>query len=296
MRVVVGASTFAEAGEDALHMLQEKHMEVIKNPYRRKMNEDEIIAHLQNAEGLLAGLEPINERVLSAAPQLKAVARIGIGMDNVDLEACKKHGVKVSNTPDAPTDAVAEMTISAILAINRRIVPCDRDCHQDQWKKRLGASIKGQRILVIGYGRIGKRVTDLLRILGADVLIYDPYVPEVSVDDLENALSRADVITLHAAGRETILTSELIEMCKDGCAICNCARGNLVDEDALYEGLQSGRISWFWGDVFQEEPYHGKLISCENAILTPHISSNTKECRSAMEKEAVGNLIRDLGL
>ncbi len=296
MKVVVGASTFAEAGDAALRLLEEKGIEVIKNPYRRKMTEDEIIKHLQGADGLLAGLEPINEKVLTLAPDLKAVARIGIGMDSVDMEACVRHGVKVSNTPDAPTDAVAEMTISALLSINRRIVSCNRDLHHGEWKKQLGVSMRGQRILVIGYGRIGKKVTALLRMLGADALIYDPFQPDVSIESIEETLRTVDVITLHAAGKETILTRERLEECKPGCVILNCARGAIIDETALYEGLQSGTIAWFWGDVFPEEPYKGKLIECENAVLTPHIASNTRECRLAMELEASENIIRDLGL
>ena len=121
MRVAVGASSFAADSGKALQLLLDQGIEVVKNPYGRKMDLQETIRHLQGADALLAGLEPLNEEVFANTPQLKAIARIGIGMDNVDLEAAARHGIKVSNTPEGPTDAVAEMVLAALLAIGHRI-------------------------------------------------------------------------------------------------------------------------------------------------------------------------------
>ena len=296
MKVVVGASTFAEAGEDALNLLVSKGIEVVKNPFRRRMTEEEIIEHLKGAEGLLAGLEPLNENVLSHAPTLKAIARIGIGTDNVDFDACKRHGVKVSNTPDAPTLAVAEMTIAALFSILRMIVPANEDMHKGIWKKQLGESFSGQKVLIVGYGRIGKKVAEYMRFFGAQITVYDPFCPEESVSDLREAVKEADIISIHASGKETIFDDELFSNMKQGVILLNSSRGTLLDEKALENALQSGTIRYFWGDVFAEEPYSGNLIKYENAILTPHISSNTKQCRLAMEMEAAQNIIKDLGL
>lgn len=294
MKVVVGASSFAGNSDKAINMLLEKGIEVIKNPYGRKMTEDEIIEHLKGADGLLAGLEPLTERVFQNAPQLKAVSRIGIGMDNVDIEAAKKHNVKVSNTPDAPTEAVAEMALAALLTIGHEIIPSNEDVHNGVWKKRIGFSLKGLNVLFVGYGRIGRRFGEHLGYFGSNIIVYDPFLPEISEKSLEHALAKADVITVHASGNEEILSPDMFSYMKDGVVILNCSRGPLINEDALFENLKSNKVSKFWGDVFWQEPYTGKLLGCENAVLTPHISTYNSLCRESMETEAVKNILEDL--
>ena len=296
MRVAVGASSFAADSDRAVNLLLEKGIEVVKNPYGRKLSEEEIIQHLQGADGLLAGLEPLNEAVFSQCPQLRAVARIGIGMDNVDMEAAKKHGIKVSNTPEGPTDAVAEMTLAALLSIGHQIIPANRDIHNKVWKKRMGFSIRGLKVLIIGYGHIGQRTAELLKQMQAEIMVYDKYNAEVCTCTLEEGLRNADVVTLHASGKEEILSAELLDMAKDGVVLLNSSRGALVNEEALYDALKKGKVSWFWGDVFWKEPYEGKITECENAILTPHICTYTKTCRESMETQAVRNLLEDLGV
>ena len=295
MKVVVGASSFAGSSDKALNMLLDKGIEVVKNPYGRKMSEEEIIEHLKGADGLLAGLEPLSEKVFSAASRLKAVARIGIGMDSVDADAAKRHGIKVSNTPDAPTEAVAEMALAALLTMGHEIIPSNADMHNKVWKKRIGFSLKELNVLFIGYGRIGRRFGEHLKYFGSNIIVYDPYQPDISEKSLKEALGKADVITLHASGKEEILTTELFNHMKAGVVIMNCSRGGLINETALYESLKSGKVSKFWGDVFWEEPYQGKLLECDNAILTPHISTYNSLCRESMETEAVKNLLEDLG-
>lgn len=294
MKVVVGASSFASESDKAINLLLEKGIEVVKNPYGRQLTEDEIIEHLQGADGLLAGLEPLNERVFEKSPQLKAIARIGIGMDNVDEEAAKKYSIKVSNTPEGPTNAVAEMTLAALLTIGHQFIPANQDIHNKVWKKRMGFSLEGLNILIIGYGHIGRKTAELLRKFNVNLMICDKSDAEVSTCILEEGLKTADVITMHASGKDEILTPALLSMVKDGVVILNSARGGLINEDALYDGLKSGKIAWFWGDAFWKEPYEGKLIACENAILTPHICTYTSKCREDMETQAVQNLLEDL--
>ena len=296
MRIVVGASTFGAAGGPAIKILEEHDIELVKNPYGRKLTILETIEHLKGADGLLAGLEVLNEKVFSQTPDLKAIARIGIGTDNVDFEACERHGIKVSNTPDAPTEAVEEMALSALLSIAHQIPASNADMHQKLWNKRMGFSIRGLNVLFIGYGRIGRRFAEHLKYLGANIIVYDPYQPEVSVSSIEEGLKSADVITIHASGKDEILGSTEIDVIKDGAVLLNCARGTLVNEQAVYDALQSGKLSFYWADVYSEEPYKGKLIECENAILTPHISTFSRQCRIQMEVEAVKNILRDLGV
>lgn len=296
MRVAVGASSFGEDNRDLMQRLANLEIEVIRNPYGRRMSREEIIAHLDGADGLLAGLEPLDDEVFGKCPQLKAIARIGIGMDNVDMEAARRHGIRVSNTPEAPTSAVAEMTLTALLGICHNLVQADRDIHNGIWKKRMGRSIQELRILIIGYGRIGKATGELFRCMGADVMIYDKFHSEACTCGLEEGIKNADVISVHASGRKEIIGKELFSEMKDGVILLNSARGSLVNEEALYEALRTGKAAAFWGDALWTEPYEGILRACENAILTPHISTYTRACRENMERHAVDNLLHDLGV
>lgn len=298
-KIAVGASSFGAASNEALELLETHGIEVVKNPYGRRLTETETIEHLQGKMGLLAGLEPLNEAVFSQCPELKAVARVGIGMDNVDIEAAKRYGIKVSNTPEGPTQAVAEMTLAALLALIHQLPELNQDVHAGVWKKRLGKSVCGLRVLVVGYGRIGKAVAGLLRSVGADVKAYDKYIKSddaAMVADLPTGLAWAEAVTLHVNGTEEVIGAREIAMLSEGAYLLNSARGPVVNEDALFESLQSGHLAGFWGDALWQEPYQGKLCECHNAILTPHACTYTAACRASMEMQAAQNLLRDLGL
>lgn len=294
MKVAVGASSFSDSSDKAISMLLGKGIEVAKNPYKRKMTEEEIIRHISDADGLLAGLEPLNENVFRQAPHLKAIARIGIGMDNVDQEAAQRYGIKVSNTPNGPTQAVAEMTLANLLALIHEVPLSNEDVHNGVWRKRTGHSIRGLKVLVIGYGHIGRKTAELFRLLGAEVSIYDKYNKAVSTCSLEEGLQMADAVTLHVSGNREVIGAQEMGLMKEGAVLLNSARGAVVNEDALYDSLMSGKIAGFWGDALWQEPYKGKICGCRNAILTPHICTYTTTCRESMETEAVENLLRDL--
>ena len=296
MKIVVGASSFADGNAEIDRLFVEKGIELVKNPFGRRLTKDETIAHLQGADGILAGLEPLDEEVFSKCHELKAIARIGIGMDNVDIDAARCRGIKVSNTPEGPTDAVAEMTLAALLSICHNIIPSNKDVHNGVWKKRLGKSISEMTVLIVGYGHIGQRVTKLLEGLGAKLLVYDKYNEKESTVSLEEGLCKADVISIHASGKDEIISPEMLCQMKDGVVILNSARGGLINEKALYDSLKSGKVSAFWGDALWQEPYDGILKDCDNAVLTPHICTYTTKCRSSMEMQAVENLFRDLGI
>ena len=296
MKVVVGASSFAQSNPKIEELFVDKNIELVKNPYCRRLTKEETIEQLQGADGLLAGLESLDDEVFKNCPNLKAIARIGIGMDNVDLEAAKQYNIKVSNTPEEPTEAVAEMTVAALLSICHNIIPSNSDVHEGTWKKRIGKSISELKVLIVGYGHIGRQTDSLLSSLGAEVLIYDKYDTKNSTCTLEEGISQVDVITIHASGTDEIITRELIDKMSDGVIVLNSARGGIVNEQALYDALRSGKVSYFWGDALWQEPYNGILLECDNAILTPHISTYTTKCRSSMEMQAVKNLFRDLGV
>jgi D-3-phosphoglycerate dehydrogenase len=292
-RICVGASSFAKADEAPLLLLEQAGHTVDLNPVGRRLAREETIDFLQGAVGLLAGLEQLDEKVFSKTPKLQAIARIGIGMDNIDKDAAQKRHIKISNTPEAPTDAVAEMTLAALLSCSRRLTLANQALHEGRWEKEISFSLYESTVLLVGYGRIARRFEKLLEPFGVRILIFDPlYTEGVQIKDL---LAEADVISLHASGNSRILEDRELALIKPGAILLNSARGKLIDEQAVCRALQDGRLSWYWADSFEEEPYQGPLIELSNALLTPHVSTYTLLCRREMELQAVQNLLRDLG-
>jgi D-3-phosphoglycerate dehydrogenase / 2-oxoglutarate reductase len=303
LRVGIGPSTFAQEDQTPLRILQQAGVTVVPNPTGKRLTESEIIHFLQTErlDGLLAGLEPLNRRVLeSARATLKAVARVGIGITNVDTAACRDLGIRFSYTPEGPTEAVAEMTLAALLCLARDLVPMDRALHAGRWPKMIGRSLRELTVLVVGYGRIGRAVAAQLKLFGCDLLVCDPFLPADAACEyprvtLLEGLARADVVTLHAAGDQPLLGAAELEAARPGLILLNSARGELVDEDALIKALESGRVGKAWFDAFWKEPYTGPLQTFEQVLLTPHTCTYTRRCRLQMESTAAENLLRDLG-
>lgn len=301
MKIIIGASSFAEADRAPLEELHRHGLEVIPNPYQRRMTAAEISALLQDADGLLAGLEPLDAAVLSQAPKLKALARIGIGMENVDSDYARQRGIRVSNTPDGPTRAVVELALTALLALLRNLLPANEALHQGQWDKSLGTGLNDLKVFLIGYGRIGARFGHLLHTLGAQVLAHDPGLPANAFSparpvSFADGLAQADVVSLHASGKLTLLDAAAFAQMQDGAILLNSARAGLIEESALIDALQTGKIAKAWLDVFWEEPYRGRLSEFPQVLMTPHVGSYTRQCRLNMEMQAVRNLLRDLDL
>lgn len=302
MRVGITTSSFASSNRTPRDILEKAGVEVVDNPFGRKLTEQEAFEFLADKDGLIAGLEPLNKRVIENAKRLKAIARVGIGIDNVDVKTAEERGVKVSNTPDGPTMAVAEMTVMAALALCRKLPQVNRKMHEGEWAKTICKGLSGQNVLFVGYGRIGRMTADLMRTFRVNILVADPYIDpsDLKAEDryvmLEQGLPQADMISLHASGKKTIIGSNEFELMKDGVILLNSARGELVDEEALINSFDSGKVAGAWFDAFWEEPYKGRLLQYENMLLTPHVSTYTEQCRLSMEMDAVKNLLRDLGI
>jgi D-3-phosphoglycerate dehydrogenase len=193
------------------------------------------------------------------------------------------------------------MTLAAMLALLRRLPEMNARLHKGEWPKTIGGSVVDLPVLLVGYGRIGRRVGTLLRAFGARVLVADPLVTAGDLVDgetlvgLDEGLGGAAVVSLHAAGEGCILGAMEIAKMRDGALLLNSARGGLVDEAALVAALESGKIAGGWFDAFWAEPYKGPLLKFEQMLLTPHAGTYTEQCRLSMETAAVENLLRDLG-
>jgi D-3-phosphoglycerate dehydrogenase len=298
-KILIGPSSFAESDRASLEKLLAAGFTVIDNPYKRKMTKEELRTLLkEDVVGILAGLEPLDRDVLTQS-HLKCISRVGAGMNNVDLKAAKDLNIAVFNTPDGPTSAVAELVVGALVSLLRWLPQSHQALHERKWVRKMGGQIEGKTIAIIGFGRIGRRVAELLAPFGAKLIVVDPYLVESEtlpclLLSMEEALSQADIITIHTSGDECIFDIAALSRMKRGTLLLNAARGNIVSEKALIKALDEGIVAGAWLDTFEIEPYEGPLCNYENVILTPHIGSYTAECRQNMEYEAVSNLLKIL--
>lgn len=301
-KLVISTSSFDVDNNLHLQHLVKAGMNIVGNSFKRKLTEDEIIELLgQDTVGMIAGIEPLTERVFMSAKGLKAISRCGAGLDNVDLTAAKRQDIAVFNTPEAPAQAVAELTMSLILAALRRICQVDQLLRADRWSRMQGQLLAAQLVGIIGLGHIGRRVAKLCQAFDARVVAHDPYIDptshEVELVPLKKLLAEADVISLHlpyGANTHHLLDAKAFARMKPGSIIINTARGGLIDEIALDEALISGHLGMAALDVFEQEPYRGPLIKNDKIILTSHIGSLARESRMRMEIEAAENLLEEL--
>ena len=303
-RVLVTNIPFAHLNPEPLEILKETGAEVVINPLGRPLEEDEYCRIIQGFDVLLAGVEPVTAKVMDAEPGLRLIARIGIGIDNVDLLAARERGIPVTHTPDGPSPATAELTIATMLDIARGVSQADRAIRAGGWTKLVGVRLAESTVGVIGVGRIGKRVIRHLsggfpgvKILANDLEPDAAFGRESRVEwtDKETIYRTCDFITLHvprtALTRNLISASELAMM-KPSCRLLNLARGGIVNEPDLAAALRAGNIAAAGLDVFEAEPYSGELASLDNVVMTCHMGANTPDCRLAMESGAAQEVRR----
>lgn len=299
MKIAITTSSFAQFSEAPLDLLRQQGVEFVFNKTGRALTEDEAIALLSDCVGVAAGTEPLTRRVMEALPQLKVISRCGTGTDSVDLEAAREKGIAVCNTPDGPTQAVAEITLGMMLDLLRHVSRMDRDVRAGVWKKRMGNLLMGKRVGIVGFGRIGRAVARLCVAFGAEVAFADPMAEDSVFTrmSLQELLAWADIITLHCPKPKggVLLDDANLRSMKKGAWLVNAARGGLVDEAVLTELLQAGHLAGAAVDTFVKEPYAGPLTSVDTALLTPHVGSYAVEARIGMEVDTIKNLLNALG-
>jgi len=224
-----------------------------------------------------------------------------VGLDNIDVEYAREKGIEVRNTPRASTDSVAELTLAHMLALARSLPQATQSLREGRWEKKAfrGIELSGKTLGVIGIGRIGQAVARRALCLGMRVVAYDKFVkesplPEVRMVPLEELLREADFVTLHIPPDPAgpVIGKEEIAKMKPGAYLINCARGGVVDEAALLEALNSGKLAGAGLDVYQEEPPKNmELLRHPKVSLTPHIGAQTKEAQGRVGDEVVDILL-----
>lgn len=302
MKVFVSTIPFASGNTLPLELLSGIKAKVTINDLGRKITTQELAERIGDSECLIAGTEVIDASVFDRAPNLKLIARVGIGLDGVDLIEARKRGILVTYTPDAPAPAVAELTIGLMIQTARNIGLSNLDIKNGAWNRRLGYRLSEMTIGILGAGRIGSRVIRRLsafgspRILVNDLERDDSIAPDMKLEWVgkEYIYQHSDMVSLHLPltreTRDLLTKSELKTMGSESILI-NTSRGGIVNEDDLFWALDNGVIGQAAIDVFEQEPYLGPLTKLSNCHLTAHLGSMSHDCRARMEIEAAEEVV-----
>jgi D-3-phosphoglycerate dehydrogenase len=271
-----------------------------------KLSQDELIAQVPDAHALIirSGVK-ITPQVLSAAPNLKAIARAGVGVDNIDLAACTKHGVIVMNTPGGNTVSTAEHTFDLMLALARHLPQGHVSLREGRWERKqyVGIELRGKTLGLVGLGQVGQAVATRAIAFEMTVMAYDPYVPDsvfnnigVQKVELDELYARSDFISLHAPLMDDtrgMIDKTAINKMKDGVRLINAARGGLINDDDLATALKSGKVAGAALDVYDVEPPSDDhpLIGLPNTITTPHLAASTIDAQINVAVQAAEQVL-----
>jgi D-3-phosphoglycerate dehydrogenase len=304
-KVLITTVPFGDKNRLPIEQLEAAGIEYLINPLGRKLKEEELAEMIVDFDVLIAGTEDITDAVMAKGSNLKLISRVGIGLDNVDLLAAERRGIKVSYTPDAPAPAVAELTIGLMLALLRSVHISNAQMHRGEWQRHFGRRIPEITIGIIGTGRIGGRVLRRLEPFGSPRILVNDIHPDKNVApalklefvDKDQIYKEADLISLHiplTKQTKNLIRREELLMMKPDAMIINTSRGGIINEDDLAKTLKGGHLSGAAIDVFDQEPYTGELAQIERCLLTSHMGSMSIDCRTRMEIEATEEVIRFL--
>ncbi|MEE9275820.1 MAG: hydroxyacid dehydrogenase [bacterium] len=272
-----------------------------------KLSEEELVRAAGEWSAVIpTSREFITERVLEAAPKLKIIAKLGVGVENIDIPAATRRGIPVTNCPGSNATAVAEAALGLILAAVRRIPQSMRALQEGAWREAVGNSneLSGAVFGIVGFGNVGRELARLLAGFGGRILAADAYVPGERIRaggaepvDLDTLTREADVVSIHCSltpETRRLFGADRFRAMKKSAVIVNCARGGIIDEAALIAALKGGEIAGAGIDVFEEEPpaRDNPLFSLPNAVVTPHLAGATHQARERVFRIAAENVIR----
>jgi D-3-phosphoglycerate dehydrogenase / 2-oxoglutarate reductase len=304
-KVLITTVPFGDKDRLPLDLLESAGIDYLINPFNQKITEDQLTELIPDFDALIAGTEPITEKVLNHADKLKLISRVGIGLDSVDLIAAQKQDIKVSYTPDAPSLAVAELTLGMMLTLLRAVHVSNSQMHLGKWHRFYGKRLEKVTIGIIGVGRIGNGVLKRLKSFDPSKILVNDIKPNHGLEkeyklewsSKEQIFKEADIISLHVPlthlTKNMIRKEQLFSM-KSDAIIINTSRGGIINEHDLNEVMQTGHLSGAAIDVFEKEPYDGPLQNIERCLLTAHMGSMSVDCRTRMEIESTEEAIRFL--
>lgn len=300
MKISVISSTFS-ANKQLVNKLRESFPDIRLNNTGKRYNSKELIENLKDSQGAIIGLDVINEEILKNCPELKVISKYGVGVDNIDFEACKRQGVEVKWKKGVNKRSVAELTLGMILGLIRNLHTTSLQMKKGIWNKSGGKDLSKKTIGIIGVGNVGKDLIKLLKpfecnVLVNDIIKQDGYYKENNLKEVSKdfIFKNSDIVTIHTSLTEStrgLVNEKNLSLMKPTSSIINTSRGGVVDETALYRALTEKKISGAALDVyFEEPPKNKKLIEMDNVICTPHIAGNSKEAVIAMGDAAIQGL------
>lgn len=298
MKILIATYPFGSIDPSVRDMLVKDGNILIENPYQRRLKAGEVGRLIQDCDAVIAGTEPYTKNELEQCDgKLQLISRVGIGLDSVDLAYCKKKGIRVAYTPDAPSQAVAELTIHHMLALCRGTIQSHNSVIDLSWHRQIGFLLRERKIGVLGVGRIGKKVVKILQAFEADIRVCDiePDEEFFKENNLKNytaeeLFSECDLITIHIPLNEEnyqFVKADFLQRMPKESFIINTSRGPVLDEHDLLSAYNSGIVTKGALDVFSTEPYMGPLLKKNNDfIFSAHIGASARESRRDMEMEA----------
>ncbi|MGE4283485.1 MAG: phosphoglycerate dehydrogenase [Clostridia bacterium] len=290
-KILITSRNFGAVSKADFNYFIDRGYEIVRNPFEGKLpTEEELISIIGDIDAVHIGNDNFNANILAHAKKLKVVNKAGIGVDNIDIDCASRLGIAVTNVPGTTANSVADLTFGLMLAVSKKIIyTYNRITQQGMWPVDRGNDIYGKTIGIIGLGRIGKNVALRAKGFGMNILSYEPYpdiafVKEngITITDIDTLVSEADFVTLHipkTPESTNIIDSRRLGIMKPSAILINAARGGLVNEEALYEALSTGKIAGAAFDVLTEEPPKSrpKLFDLDNFIITSHSGGNSIE-------------------
>ena len=289
MNILVVTYPFGLCGDKPIKLLEETGWNIHYSSLGRRLKGDEVRDMLKGMDAVIAGTEPYNKETIELAKDLKVISRVGIGLDNVDYQACVNQGIQIANTPSAPSDAVADLTVAQMLNLLRGLHISNQSVKDGRWKRITGLSIRQIKIGILGTGRIGKRVIDRLKPFGANILVHDTkptLISGVYPVDKDTLFKECDLVSVHIPLNDKnyhFVGMEEFGMMKEGSYFINTSRGSVINERDLESCLLNKHLAGAALDVFEKEPYDGCMTSMDNVLLTAHIASSDRLSRYHME-------------
>lgn len=303
-KILLAPSTFGSISSKPIKLLEKAKCKLVFNKYKSKLNQNQLLSLASDCDGIIAGTELYNKQVLKKLKKLKVISRLGVGTDNIDIEAISNQKIKLLVTQSSPSRSVAELTIGMILGILRKISIADRNIRIGNWSKEMGNLFSFKSLGIIGLGKVGKELVKLSIPFGVKIYVHDKNYDEIFCRkyncekvSLNKLLKNSDIVSLHINSTnktKKIFDKKSFSIMKKNSVLVNTSRGSLINEEDLRYALNNKLIGGAALDVFNTEPYHGKLINLDNILLTPHIGSYAAEIRAQMELESVENLIENL--
>lgn len=304
-RILVTPRSLTAVPHPAVERLREERFEVVYSTPNALPDETELRRLLPGTVGWLAGVEPVSAGVIEAADALRVVSRNGSGVDNLPLPLLKERGIAVCRADGGNAAGVAELSLALALSALRQIPFADHGLKSGEWRRRRGREIRGRTVGVVGCGAIGGEVARLFAALGAKVLAFDPLRPALGIaedrlrwTDLPTLFAEADLVTFHCPSmpdNRPLLDRAALASLRNEAIVVNTARASLVEEDAMVEALESGRVFAYATDVYPEEPPRSpRLPGHSRVIATSHIGGFTEESVDRVTELAVDNLLRAL--